>query len=158
MINWRAYISHLIRVELNKDNWHMLIHFGVVFWCSVYSFRNILKDKVEIQLILVSCWKERMPQSHNIGMVLQAHYLKFPVLVSFILQNLLNCNLFTRFQALGLIQKSDSNSNSVNEKKLKDLYLLMLRITTYLEHNSEWACSNHSLCHVWDCLKQVMKN
>jgi len=53
--NRRANRTHLISIELNKDNWHMLIHFGIVLRCSVYSFGNILKDKVEIQLILVSC-------------------------------------------------------------------------------------------------------
>jgi len=71
----------------------------------IYSLRYIFKYHVKIELIFVYGRKEAMFYWYNIGMIKKVHCLQFAILVSFILQNFLDCYSFSNFKTFSLQNK-----------------------------------------------------
>ncbi len=94
---------YLVSVEFHIHQRHALIHAIVVLCDSVHCFRYILKNQVEVKLILVCGGKEAVLECHNVWMVQQSHNLKLSVLVPFVLQDFLNCHSLSSLNALCLL-------------------------------------------------------
>ena len=81
----------LVSIELNQNHWHLLLHFVVMLQDSKHSFRNVIHDDVQVDLVrFVSLGVESMLQSYYIWVIELLHYLEFPVFVSLVLIHFFN--------------------------------------------------------------------
>jgi len=113
---------YLIHVKFNIDKRHSLVCTTIMFQNSIQALRDILHNQVQEKLVFTCSRKEAMLQTNHIRMIHHTHQLKFSVLVSSILQNLLYRHGFSSLQ------------------------------TFCLENDPERACTNNSLRHVTNCL------
>lgn len=99
----------MISIELDKNVGEGLLHLDVVFENSVQIFRNILHDNIEVNLIrlksqglrqkgyIFSLSVKLVAKLDDVAMVKLLHDLKFSVLISLILEDLLDSNYFASF-------------------------------------------------------------
>lgn len=94
--------TDLIHIKLHKDKRHPLIGIAVMLQHTVKGFRHILHDQVEEKLISAGGREEAMLQRDDVRMIHGAHQLQLTVFISPILQHLLYCHGFSRFQTFRL--------------------------------------------------------
>lgn len=98
---------HLISVKFDVYHRHPLICLAVMSCYTISCLRDVLKDQIEIELILFCSREETVLEWDNIGMIKKPHRLQFTVLVSLILQDLFYSNSLSCFQALCLHKSKD---------------------------------------------------
>ena len=88
----------LVRVKLNQQRGYHLLHFEVVLHDFVKSIRNEVHDDVEVDLIrFVAVSVEELSHLNAVGVVQSLQNLELSVLVSLVLEYLLNCYHFPSF-------------------------------------------------------------
>ena len=102
---------------------------------TIQRLRNIFHDKVQKQLIPGGCREEAVLQTDDIGVFHGAHQLQLPVLVTSILQHLLDGKGLPSLQTLSLHVKSNSIPiASTNLQHLKGTEISETKMA-YLEDN-----------------------
>ena len=133
--------SHqLVRVQLDDEVWHLLLHFMELLHYSICRVWNIVHHYVQVHLIgLVSVRVEALPHFNAVRMMEHLQNGQLSILVSFVLKHFLNSYGLTSFGDSGLkdhTERSISNNFfSVIGHALKGLsfkkwtYLLLLSST-----------------------------
>jgi len=164
-VDVRNRSEHLLCIELHEDVWKALPSLNILSIQRVYGFWDVLHHHMQIYLISVLSLREiRVLQLKNIRMIQFFEDLQLSVLVSLILQYLLNGNDLSSFSNFSLVYHSKGPTTDHLFSLLRllgriDLHLLfnrfffrdrLLLLPTLLDHNALIlvliACQNISAC------------
>lgn len=102
---WKVHLAYLVHVKFDIDKGHSLVCIAIMLQHPIHGLWDIFHNQIEKELIFACCGEETMLQTNYIWMIHHTHQLKFPVLISSVLQNLLYSHSLTSFQAFGLREK-----------------------------------------------------
>ena len=86
----------LVRIELDNQIWHLLLHLMKLFHYSISSVWNIVHDHVEVNLIrLVSVGIEALSHLNTVGVMEHLQDCQFSIFVSFVLEYFFDGYCFT---------------------------------------------------------------
>ena len=93
----------LIRVQLDDEVGYHLFHFEILFHDPIGSIRDIVHYHIEVHFVrFVSIGVKTLPHLHTVGVVKHLEDRQLTVLVSFILEDLLDSYRFASFSNGGL--------------------------------------------------------
>lgn len=156
-VRTKGNISYLICIQFHVDEWHPLVHTAVMLQHAIHILRDVLHHQIQKKLIFTCCRKKAMLQRNNIWVIHQTHQLQLSIFIASILQDLLNGNRFSSFQAFCLIQvQYITNQLHILDKGRKlGIFKVVIQFT-YLKYYSKRSTTYNSFCHITDCLQECI--
>jgi hypothetical protein len=116
---WGGF-TNLIHVELDVDKRHPLVGVAVVLKHTVQRLRDVLHHNVQEQLVPGCGRKEAVLQADDVGVLHRTHNLQLAILVTLVLQHLLDSHGLPSLQTLCLKVKTNPVSiESTNVRQTK---------------------------------------
>ena len=95
-VNVRNATEHLVWVKLNEQIWYHLFHLEVLFHYPITGVRYVVHYYIQIDLLgFVTVGVERLPHFDAVRVVKHFQNLQFSILVSLVLEHLLDGHSLT---------------------------------------------------------------